>query len=92
MKLLTALFQLNPTWQKTVAGIFGFGIVTFLMLLIGNIMIKRRVTGIGKVAANKAVFNTTLVLAIMIGLWVLFTMTDRLFAEGSAEAMTRIPF
>lgn len=71
--------------------ILGFGITTFVMLLIGNLCHKRKATGARKVSAQKAVFNATLVLAIMISLYMIISMADVIFAESSVSA-NGLPF
>jgi hypothetical protein len=86
MNTISALTQISPTLTKSVMIILGFGITTFVMLLMGNIYRKKKSTGAGKISAQKAVFNATLVLAIMIGLYAIINMADVIFAETSVNA------
>lgn len=86
MNTISALIQISPALSKGVMLVLGFGIITFVMLLIGNIYRKKKSTGAKKLSAQKAVFNATLVLAIMIGLYAIINMADVIFAETSVSA------
>lgn len=78
--------------SRSVQGLLGLGVTVFIMLLLGNLYIRKKAIGVARVAANKATFNATLVLAIMVGLWALVMMTDRLFADSAAQATAKLPF